>query len=315
MAGEAAEEEIEEVSERIGSYPRDLLRHLSEINCNEENLERKGDDLGEIDINLGLSLGGCFGVEPSKEKRLLRSSSVAGLSIPPVEYDFLEVNLLTRTTSLPAMAADDEHRKRKELQSLKRMEAKRKRLEKRNSKGGERDRKEDNMDEEMVTEQGPKCFPLMSQGSIGSQGSGFSSFSNLEIQETQEVKRPPSVEHNEHKAEPNLAAGMVRRLHNYASGETGPTGKADLRAKEAAVEARKGMMEEMPCVSTRGVGPNGRRIEGFLYKYKKGEEVRIVCVCHGNFLTPAEFVKHAGGGDVAHPLRHIVVSPSPSTIL
>ena len=71
----------------------------------------------------------------------------------------------------------------------------------------------------------------------------------------------------------------------------------------------KGMMEEMPCVFTVGVG--GRRVEGFLYRYKKGEEVRIVCVCHGKFFSPAEFVEHAGGGVVAHPLRHIVVNPSP----
>ena len=69
-------------------------------------------------------------------------------------------------------------------------------------------------------------------------------------------------------------------------------------------------MEDMPCVFTKGDGPNGRRIEGILYKYGKGEEVRIMCVCHGNFLSPAEFVKHAGGGDVAYPLRHIVVNPS-----
>ena len=68
------------------------------------------------------------------------------------------------------------------------------------------------------------------------------------------------------------------------------------------------MMEEMPCVSTIGSGPNGRRIEGFLYRYSKGEEVRIVCVCHGKFLSPAEFVKHAGGGSVAHPLKHIIVN-------
>ncbi|ONK60354.1 uncharacterized protein A4U43_C08F17380 [Asparagus officinalis] len=73
-------------------------------------------------------------------------------------------------------------------------------------------------------------------------------------------------------------------------------------------------MEEMPCVSTTGNSPNGKRVEGFLYKYRKGEEVRIVCVCHGSFLTPAEFVRHAGLGDVDHPLRHIVVNP-PSPFL
>ena len=72
----------------------------------------------------------------------------------------------------------------------------------------------------------------------------------------------------------------------------------------------RNLLEDMPCVSTKGDGPNGKRIEGFLYRYGKGEEVRIVCVCHGSFLTPAEFVKHAGGGDVANPLKHIVVSPS-----
>lgn len=74
-------------------------------------------------------------------------------------------------------------------------------------------------------------------------------------------------------------------------------------------ESLKMMLSDMPCVSTKGNGVNGKKIEGFLYRYRKGEEVRIVCVCHGSFLTPAEFVKHGGGGDVEHPLRHIVVNP------
>jgi len=37
-------------------------------------------------------------------------------------------------------------------------------------------------------------------------------------------------------------------------------------------------MEDIPCVFTKGDSPNGRRIEGILYKYGKGEEVRIMCV-------------------------------------
>ena len=81
-------------------------------------------------------------------------------------------------------------------------------------------------------------------------------------------------------------------------------------AKTGSREMARSVLEEMPSVSTTGVGPNGKRIEGFLYRYRKGEEVRIVCVCHGSFLSPAEFVKHAGGGDVAQPLKHIVVSPT-----
>lgn len=73
----------------------------------------------------------------------------------------------------------------------------------------------------------------------------------------------------------------------------------------------RNIMADMPFVSTKGGGQNGRTVEGFLYKYRRGEEVRIVCICHGSFHTPAEFVKHAGGGDVPHPLRQIVVNTSP----
>lgn len=67
-------------------------------------------------------------------------------------------------------------------------------------------------------------------------------------------------------------------------------------------------LRQMPTVTTTGDGPNGKRIEGFLYKYRSGE-VCIVCVCHGNFLTPKEFVIHAGGKEVANPMKHITVYP------
>lgn len=66
-------------------------------------------------------------------------------------------------------------------------------------------------------------------------------------------------------------------------------------------------LPRMPCVST--TGPNGKTITGFLYRYTK-TEVSIICVCHGSSFSPEEFVKHAGGTDVSHPLRHIVVVPS-----
>ncbi|OVA07924.1 Ninja [Macleaya cordata] len=68
-------------------------------------------------------------------------------------------------------------------------------------------------------------------------------------------------------------------------------------------------LPKMPCVSTVGNGPNGKTITGFLYRYTK-TEVSIICVCHGSSFSPAEFVKHAGGTDVSHPLKHIVVVPS-----
>ena len=78
-------------------------------------------------------------------------------------------------------------------------------------------------------------------------------------------------------------------------------------------DVERRIMQEMPGVFTKGL-PNGNRVEGFLYKYREGEEVKIVCICHGSLLTPSEFVQHAGAGNgkVDNPLRHIVVSPTPN---
>ncbi|KAI5422943.1 ninja-family protein 6 [Lathyrus oleraceus] len=69
-------------------------------------------------------------------------------------------------------------------------------------------------------------------------------------------------------------------------------------------------LSQMPYVSTKGNGPNGKRVNGFLYRYSKCDEVSIVCVCHGSTFSPAEFVQHAGGTDISHPLRHITVNSS-----
>lgn len=66
------------------------------------------------------------------------------------------------------------------------------------------------------------------------------------------------------------------------------------------------ILRKMPSVTTTGDGPNGKRIQGFLYTYMGGQ-VYIVCVCHGSFLSPAEFVRHAGGKEVANPMKHITV--------
>ena len=75
-------------------------------------------------------------------------------------------------------------------------------------------------------------------------------------------------------------------------------------------EGLRNFLLKMHGVSTKGDGPNGKKTEGFLYAYKRGGEVKIVCICHGYFLTPTEFVKHAGGGDVENPLRLINVDPN-----
>ncbi|KAJ4831839.1 hypothetical protein Tsubulata_017502 [Turnera subulata] len=69
-------------------------------------------------------------------------------------------------------------------------------------------------------------------------------------------------------------------------------------------------MKHMPTVATTGGIPNGRRIEGILYKCTNAQ-ICIVCVCHGNFLSPEEFVRHAGGKDVTNPMRNITICTAP----
>ena len=54
--------------------------------------------------------------------------------------------------------------------------------------------------------------------------------------------------------------------------------------------------DAMPSVITTGDGTiTGKRT------------VCIVCVCHGSFPSPTEFVMHAGGKEVADPMKHITV--------
>ncbi|CAL9135411.1 unnamed protein product [Musa textilis] len=337
----------ERLSVRAEGYQKDFLRRFG-AGGGGQGEGTEGGGSGEIELSLGLSLGGRFGVEP-KEKRLVRSSSISTL---PVERDPAMVPPLARTCSLQA-EAQAEHQKRKELQSLKRLEAKRRRSEKLGLKSRIADRKGDIFDEETAgsrTRVAPHGLPawiagagraaaqpteasrrfgLVSQGSIGSQGSSCSSVSDDESQPKQGSRNSPQVgspmaamlspEQGSYKAVSDHATPAVVGKHVAGvTGEVGQSRKAaegalDDRVREKA--GRKNMVERMPCVSTRGDGPNGRRIEGLLYKYRKGEEVKIVCVCHGSFFTPAEFVKHAGGGEVAHPLRHIVVDALPSAFL
>ncbi|XP_015159669.1 ninja-family protein AFP3-like [Solanum tuberosum] len=67
------------------------------------------------------------------------------------------------------------------------------------------------------------------------------------------------------------------------------------------------MLNHMTFVSTRGKGPNGKKTEGLLYPCNKKDEVEIVFLCHGDLLNAAEFVEHASGGYVEHPLNHIFI--------
>ncbi|GAB4841420.1 hypothetical protein Ancab_022142 [Ancistrocladus abbreviatus] len=85
-------------------------------------------------------------------------------------------------------------------------------------------------------------------------------------------------------------------------GDMGKPPKPPAQSSEAL------LLSQMPCVSATGNGPNGKTVNGFLYRYTKAE-VCIICVCHGTSFTPAGFVEHAGGVDIEHPLKRIRVVP------
>ncbi|KAL2651135.1 hypothetical protein R1flu_019263 [Riccia fluitans] len=71
-----------------------------------------------------------------------------------------------------------------------------------------------------------------------------------------------------------------------------------------------GSSPDLPWVTCKGAGPNGKAISGVLYKYNKGQ-VRIVCACHGRHMSPSEFVQHAGNEDLSNPEKNIVVNAFP----
>ncbi|XP_027914209.1 ninja-family protein AFP3-like [Vigna unguiculata] len=363
-----------EDSERMERYPRDLLQGFVRrgITIRDDSMNNVSGSVSqplhhpgheqqdqeedeELELNLGLSLGGRFGVDKNaKKKKLMRSSSVVGTMPLFREDDAVAPPLaafpaLMRTSSLPT-ETEEEWRRRKEMQTLRRMEAKRRRSEK--QKGSREAVAE--VEGGSVVAMGltrfgsatlappplgwsvaaPKQVVLgdvlgkgkgfqglfgqpSSQGSADSQGGSSSSVSEMDSKTflgTSSGGGEASPGSNQ-SAQDGVGLGAKRNENvgrSWKAEIENPCNKShhSQNMNIMGKQIGRNSMEDMPCVFTKGDGPNGRRIEGILYKYGKGEEVRIMCVCHGNFLSPAEFVKHAGGGDVAHPLRHIVVNPS-----
>ncbi|CAL5338592.1 unnamed protein product [Camellia sinensis] len=351
---------MEKLSLETNRFPRDLLQRF--MASNPTQLTNMSNEDEEIELNLGLSLGGRFGVDKSGNSKLIRSSSIAssipivrdgGDAIappPPVSHP-----TLLRSASLPAETGGEEWRKRKELQTLRRMEAKRRRSEKQKNLKGERDGGGGGgggggMGRSSVApslglpawaaarqakgnyigvgggggggggEGGAGGF-VQPSGSVESHGGSSSGISESESRlfqgssscgEASPVSIRSLQEQGEQSNQEAVGSSSVKGKENAceSNAETESSSK-----RPEAVEKRGGSMEDMPCVFTQGHGPNGRRIEGILYKYGKGEDVRIMCICHGSFLSPAEFVKHAGGTDVANPLKHIVVNPSSTPFL
>ncbi|KAJ6429541.1 hypothetical protein OIU84_021026 [Salix udensis] len=363
---------MESLSLDINRYPKDLLqRFMSSDAQQHQTATSEGEETEEIELNLGLSLGGRFGVDKSS-KKLTRSSSIAGsipllrdhdaLSTPPASYP-----LLTRASSLPT-ETEEEWRKRKEMQSLRRMEAKRRRSEKQKNLRGELNLEEVKLNKgnwvpTWASKQSGvvnRCNNLAgqqqqaSQGSaesLGGSSSGLSEMGSKPVQGSfwiglEKCYRGCLRKEGRRKHEMEFENVLNITCSTYLRGSSGggearspqergsqedlsssgtKKNENECRASRTEIESffkkldsaentgreiGTNAMEDMPCVFTKGDGPDGRSVDGILYKYGKGEEVRIMCVCHGSFLSPAEFVKHAGGSDVDHPLRHIVVNPS-----
>ncbi|KAL6187794.1 hypothetical protein ACLB2K_039189 [Fragaria x ananassa] len=354
--GEASERRrraVENLSS-FDKYPRDLLQRLmcsndtSQLKYEEETNEEE-----ELELNLGLSLGGRFGVDKTK---LVRSSSIAvtmpffreesndDSSAPAPSASYAG---LMRTSSLPT-ETEEEWRKRKELQTLRRLAAKRRRSEKQRNSTSSNNKEE----EEVGPNSGVRTNPFWaaitaarqavkgkndilggfqgfglqpsSQGSVESQGGSSSGLSEMESKPLQgssscgEARSPASnqdQQSNQGTTLRSLGSLTPEHANRISRAVMESMRKKPIPSEDKGRESRMNHMEDMPCVFTKGDGPNGRKIEGILYRYAKGEEVRIMCVCHGTFLSPAEFVKHAGGGDVTNPLRHIVVNPAATSFL
>lgn len=318
--GERTNNEMENLSlQTKNRFSRDLLQRFMVSSSTNSGDPRGSDPDDEVELNLGLSLGGRFGVDKSNSS-LVRSSSIAAI-LPVVKNDDVLGNRqretayssLIRTASLPLES--EEWRKRKELQSLKRLAAKRRRSEKqRNLTKVEEARVGSSVKPSSgsgnwdfgvatttATSDGSGGGITPPPGSVESQTSSKSEFDSKHLQgSSNEGETSPQERSSSSRS--NMGDPVIPPSRPKA--EYPPSNN---KGKELGMNTF-----DMPCVFTQGDSPSGRRIEGILYKYGKGEEVKIMCVCHGSFLSPAEFVKHAGGTDVVHPLKHIVVNPSSS---
>lgn len=227
--------EMLNLSLQLEKYPRDLLQKFMHPGGSQQSHEEdtQTSPSEEIELNLGLSLGGRFGVDKNAKKKLYRSSSIAGsipisreidrTITPPVTAATATANSstsssqpmgyqsLVRTSSLPT-ETEEEWRKRKELQTLRRLAAKRRRNEKQKNasvNSQKADKTEFNVEEERQNRiplgmkscgtaarkaagsggSGGGFFQglgqLSSQGSMESQGGGSSGMSELESKHVQ----------------------------------------------------------------------------------------------------------------------------------
>ncbi|KAH0696624.1 hypothetical protein KY285_013418 [Solanum tuberosum] len=227
-------------------------------------------------------------------------------SLPPMETEeeWMQRNdpfsTMRTAASLPPMETEMDWKERRDFQTQMRRDAKQKRWDKlKNVIVVEEN------DEVNGTSSLPSSGGSGSQGSVGSSETGFETPQQLPNQVNDTSIAGASGSSN---AIPPASGTLEQMQHLIVAAieATNDQQSPDFSGKEGL----RNFLLKMPGVSTKGDGSNGKKTEGFLYAYKKGGEVKIVCICHGHFLNPAEFVKHAGGGDVENPLKLITIDPN-----
>ncbi|XP_050224844.1 ninja-family protein 2-like isoform X2 [Mercurialis annua] len=272
-------------------------------------------DKPDMNLGLSLSLGGIY--ESNRNSLPLpRSSSIIGmLTVNKNDAELAEHNsknsLLFRSCSVPT-EAEQEQRKATVMAMIARKRIDSAYFMTENGING-------NLQENFVANE-PSIMPS-SPSEIAAWAAASAAKSPALCRALVEIKRQAFLNSSRKLGEQESLAAEngASRPHAPTQKESefklaeqpesgNPFKKAKLMSNVFEVTGME-VMKEMPSVTTTGDGPYGRKIEGFLYKYKQGE-VGIVCVCHGRFLSPAEFVRHAGGYDVANPMRRITVCPS-----
>ncbi|KAI9169150.1 hypothetical protein LWI28_007729 [Acer negundo] len=315
--------EMRNLSLEIEKYPRDLLQRFMSNTTRGTQQQSQEEDTPtthsdeEIELNLGLSLGGRFGVDKNDKKKLLRSSSIAG-SIPIFREIGIATPTTTTTTNTPAVMypplirtsslpteTEEEWRKRKELQTLRRMEAKRRRSEKQRNYISSSNASNNNPKMELSLEEekqisvancggggvGPPfgmqswaaaarqvilgggvllqglVVQPCSQGSVESQGGTSSGTSELESKPLQgssgvgEAKSPVNNRGLQDRNSQEVAGSSGTNTNENAC-RTSKTETGNLSKKLDSTSSRGiNTLEDMPCVFTKGDGPNGKRID------------------------------------------------------
>ncbi|KAL7161205.1 hypothetical protein ACSBR2_041790 [Camellia fascicularis] len=298
----------------------------------------KSSDSEQLDLNLGLSLGGCYTQEIPKENPLIRSASLNHDLNALFENEGRGFLSLSRSASMPT-EAEHEVRKLKEFQAMKRMAAKKRLVEKhRHSRGGGSEEEKapaeaqfSNWAVESASNNTALCRAIEKLKSNANTSPSpkltipvaSRTMENGKSAHRANCRSTPAVifEKMINKKQVNTANSHQDSMVSFRTISNGkpvehakteherPSKKAKVSSNGVPDITMAEMMRLMPSVTTTGDGPNGKKIEGFLYRYTKAE-VSIVCVCHGNFLSPAEFVKHAGGTEVVNPMKHINVLPA-----